>query len=130
MSLLCVNVIISYYVDASRSTRYADKITDQKFDIEQVTDEIDRLMSYQSSALHWNMKQVENIGEIGTQALDAYSAISEKLGVQMHSRYLRSAESTRFGQDMKNLGIYREHWHSRRSIEKLSPSSPKNALPG
>ena len=86
MSLLCVNVIISYYVDASRSTRYADKITDQKFDIEHVTGEIDRLMSYQSSALHWNMKQVENIGDISIQALDAYSAISERLGVQMHSR--------------------------------------------
>ena len=86
MSLLDVNVIISYYIDASRSGRYANKITDQKFDIEHVTGEIDRLMSYQSSALHWNMKQVENIGEIGTQALDAYSAISERLGVQMHSR--------------------------------------------
>ena len=90
MSLLCVNVIISYYVDASRSPRYADKITNQKFDLEHVASELDRLMSYQSSALHWNMKQVENIGEIGTQALDAYSAISERLGVQMHS--LTSAE--------------------------------------
>ncbi|MYE89068.1 hypothetical protein F4X33_08760 [Candidatus Poribacteria bacterium] len=86
MSLLCVNVIISYYVDASRSTRYADKITDQKFDIEHVTGKVDRLMSYQSSALHWNMNQVENIGEVGLQALNAYSAISERLGVQMHSR--------------------------------------------
>jgi len=86
MSLLDVNAIISYYVDASRSTRYTDKITEQKFNVEHVTNEIDRLMSYQSSALHWNMKQVENIGKIGTQALDAYSAISERLAVQMHSR--------------------------------------------
>ena len=86
MSLLDVNVIIGYYVDASRSARYANKITDQKFDIEHVRSELGQLMSYQSSALHWNMKQVENIGEIGTQALDAYSAISESLGVQMHSR--------------------------------------------
>ena len=43
-------------------------------------------MSYQSSALHWNMKQVENIGEAGLQALDAYSAISERLGVQTSAK--------------------------------------------
>ena len=47
--------------------------------------EIDRLMSYQSDALHWNITQVEGIGEIGSQALNAYSAISEKLNVEMHS---------------------------------------------
>ena len=47
--------------------------------------EINRLMSYQSDALHWNITQVEGIGEIGSQALNAYSTISEKLNVEMHS---------------------------------------------
>ena len=47
--------------------------------------EIDQLMSYQSDALHWNITQVEGIGEIGSQALNAYSVISEKLNVEMHS---------------------------------------------
>lgn len=42
-------------------------------------------MSYQSDALHWNITQVEGIGEIGSQALNAYSTISEKLNVEMHS---------------------------------------------
>jgi hypothetical protein len=85
MSLLGVYVIISYYADASKSTRYTHKITGQKFNTGHIMAEIDRLMSYQSDALHWNMKQVEDIGEIGSQALNAYSAISEKLNVEMHS---------------------------------------------
>jgi hypothetical protein len=85
MSLLGVYVVISYYVDASKSTRYTHKITGQKFNSEHIMSEIDRLMSYQSDALHWNITQVEGIGEIGSQALNAYSAISEKLNVEMHS---------------------------------------------
>ena len=85
MSLLGVYVIISYYVDASKSTKYTHKITGQKFNSEHIMSEIDRLMSYQSDALHWNMTQVEGIGEIGSQALNAYSTISEKLDVEMHS---------------------------------------------
>ena len=85
MSLLGVYVIISYYVDASKSTRYTHKITSQKFNSEHIISEIDRLMSYQSDALHWNITQVEGIGEIGSQALNAYSTISEKLNVEMHS---------------------------------------------
>ena len=85
MSLLGVYVIIGYYVDASKSTRYTNKITGQTFNSEHIMSEIDQLMSYQSDALHWNMKQVEGIGEIGSQALNAYLAISEKLNVEMHS---------------------------------------------
>lgn len=85
MSLLGVHVIISYYADASKSTRYTHKIMGQKFNSEHIMSEIDRLMSYQSDALHWNITQVEGIGEIGSQALNAYSTISEKLNVEMRS---------------------------------------------
>ena len=90
MSLLGVYVIVSYYVDASKNTNYMHKITNQKLNSAHIRSEIDRLMSYQSDALHWNMTQVENIGEIGPQALEAYLHISEKLDVKMHS--LESAE--------------------------------------
>lgn len=85
MSLLGVHVIISYYVDASRNPRYANKITKQRFDTEHIRGEINRLMSYQSGALHWNMEQAKNIGKIGSRALEAYWNISERLNVEMHS---------------------------------------------
>ena len=85
MSLLDIHVIISYYADASISPRNERKITDQRFNSQHIRHEIDRLKSYQSSALHWNMSQIKNIHEIGLRALGAYSAISEKLNVEMHS---------------------------------------------
>ncbi|MDE0041040.1 MAG: hypothetical protein OXT74_03325, partial [Candidatus Poribacteria bacterium] len=90
MSLLGVYVIIGYYSGASRSTRYKHKITAQRFDLEHLSGEIDELMCYQSSALHWNIAQIERIGSIGEKALRAYTDMSKQLNVEMHS--LKSAQ--------------------------------------
>ena len=90
MSLLSVYVIIAYYKDAEQSTRYRQKITKQRFNTDHIKGELKKLLSYQSDALHWNLEQIDRIGEIGQKALDAYSQISMKLGVEMHS--ISSAE--------------------------------------
>lgn len=98
MSLLGVYTIISYYNNAKQSSRYKHKITNQRFDISHLKEEIYNLLSYQSDALHWNLAQIDQVGEIGRKALDSYVEISRKLGVEMHSR--RSAE-TRVGELLK-----------------------------
>ncbi len=85
MSLLGVYVIISYYADASRSPRYRHKITDQRFDFNHIKSEIQKLLSYQSDALHWNLSQLDNVGKIGQKSLKSYLDISERLDVEMHS---------------------------------------------
>ena len=89
MSLLGIYVIISYYFSAEKSSKYGNKkgnkITNQRFDTNQIKNEIKRLLNYQSDALHWNLEQTEKVGEIGEKALDAYSKISKETGVQMSS---------------------------------------------
>jgi len=86
MSLLGVYVIIAYYDDAIQSSRYDKKITKQRFDTDYIKNQIKKLLSYQSDALHWNLSQIDNIAEIGKKALDSYEKISQKLGVKMHSK--------------------------------------------
>jgi hypothetical protein len=86
MSLLGIYVIIAYYKDAVKSTRYAGKITEQAFDANHLKTEINSLLQYQSDPLHWNIDQVNKINTIGNKAIAAYDAISKKLGVKMHSR--------------------------------------------
>jgi len=86
MSLMGVYTIISYYNDAEQSSRYEQKITSQKFDMSHLEGEIFNLLSYQSDALHWNLAQIEKVGEIGRIALDSYEKISKKLRVLMHSK--------------------------------------------
>jgi hypothetical protein len=85
MSLLGVYAIISYYESASKSQRYTNKITRQRFDIEYVKSEIEKLLPYQSDALHWNLSQVDKVGELSKRALNSYDEISRELGVEMHS---------------------------------------------
>jgi len=86
MSLLGVYVIIGYYKDAEKSQRYRHKITNQRFDIEYIRDEINSISIYQSDALHWNLNQIEKAGEIARIAQSFYEKISKKLGVEMHSK--------------------------------------------
>ena len=90
MSLLGVYVVIAYYDDATQSSRYDKKITEQRFDIDYLKGQIKKLLSYQSDALHWNLSQIDNITEIGKRAFDSYDKISQKVGVGMHSK--KSAE--------------------------------------
>jgi len=86
MSLLGVYVIISYYSDASKNPRYKNKITKQRFDIGHIVNEVHKLLSYQSDALHWNLSQIDNVYEIARKGLECYEHISKKLEVQMHSK--------------------------------------------
>lgn len=90
MSLLGVYVIVAYYEEAKRSRRYKHKITNQRFDIRYLKEQIKNILSYQSDALHWNLAHIDNVGQIGQKALESYDRISKKLGVAMHSR--QSAE--------------------------------------
>jgi hypothetical protein len=85
MSLLGVYVIVSYYASASKSPNFKNKITNQRFDIVHVKGEINKLLYYQSDALHWNLSQLDYVGEIGRAALQNYRNISRELGVEMHS---------------------------------------------
>ena len=89
MSLLGVNVIISYYETAEKSMKEKNKdkhkITNQRFDFKHVSSEIKRLVSYQSDPLHWNLEQIENITDLTKQAAMAYKKISGETNVTMHS---------------------------------------------
>lgn len=86
MSLLGVYVIIGYYTDAERSTRYRHKITNQRFDTKYIKQKISEILSYQSDALHWNLAQVDKIGAYGQKALESYEKISKQTKVAMHSQ--------------------------------------------
>jgi len=90
MSLLGIYVIIAYYNEAEPSKRYKNKITNQRFDITYIEERIKNILSYQSDALHWNIDHINNAGQIGWRALEAYDKISKRLKVRMHSQ--RSAE--------------------------------------
>ncbi len=88
MSLYDIYVIIAYYNKAELNGKYNDKITNQRFEVPYILSEIERLKSYNSSALHWNMSQIDGIYRISTLAQSSYKSISTNLNVKMHSEEL------------------------------------------
>ena len=89
MSLLNVHVILGYYARAEKSARpkqaHKDKITGQVHDYAHVCKQIKELQKYHSSALHWNLAQMEQLETIARKTLDAYQKITKETGVRMHN---------------------------------------------
>lgn len=86
MSLLGVYVIIAYYDNAKKNPAYKNKITDQRFNIPHVMTNINNLLTYHSDPLHWNLSQIEQVGEVAEMAFRAYEGISKRTNVKMHSK--------------------------------------------
>ncbi len=88
MSLLNVYVIIGYYNKAEKNTRpgqvYKNKISNQIFDYSHVGENLNELQNYHSSALHWNLKQMEQLSKVAKLTLEYYRKISSKTGVLLH----------------------------------------------
>lgn len=130
MSLLGVYVIISYYIDASKSPKYKNKITDQILGIDYIKTEIQRLLSYQSDALHWNLSQIDKIHELAQNALDSYENISRKLDAEMHSKdsALRRIDELRKGKE-RFMELSRELAYAAQQRESVT-NQPKEHLSG
>jgi hypothetical protein len=130
MSLLGVYTIISYYTQAEQSLRYRHKITNQRFDVIHIKEGIHDLLSYQSDALHWNLAQIDKVGETARKALDSYTQISRNLKVEMHSK--ESAEK-RVQELLKGkesfMGLSRELAQRAQYRESLTVQ-PKEKLSG
>ncbi|WP_448379191.1 hypothetical protein [Fervidobacterium sp.] len=86
LSLLGVYVVPTYYVDAEKNKKRENKITNQKFDVSYVKKEIEKLLSYQSEPLHWNLEKMNKIYDIAKKALKSYDILSKRLGVELHPK--------------------------------------------
>lgn len=86
MSLLDVFVIFAYYDKAEISPRNRYKITNQKFDNDYVISKIKDVAQYHSSALHWNLNELNtNFHNIIDKAKSAYLEIEKSTGVSLHN---------------------------------------------
>jgi hypothetical protein len=86
MSLLDVYVILAYYDNAEKHLTRKNKITNQKFNNEYIVSKIKEISSYHSSALHWNLKEIQsNLSTIISKVQESYALISKKLRTRLHN---------------------------------------------
>lgn len=86
MSLLDVYVILAYYNLAEKHKTRKNKITNQKFDNDFITEKIKEFENYHSSALHWNLREInDNLPSIVDKVKECYSQIERALGTRLHN---------------------------------------------
>jgi hypothetical protein len=130
MSLLGVYVVIGYYTSASRNPSYKNKITDQRFDIEFLKEQINEILPYQSDALHWNLSQIDKAGELARKALEAYDTISRKLGVQMHSSISALQRISELSKGKENFMAFSRRLAKKAQLREIATNQPKERLSG
>lgn len=83
MSLLDVFVIFAYYEKADKTDQ---KITNQQFNNKYILAKIKEIEQYHSSALHWNLHELNtNLHSIIDKVKTAYSKIEKSTGVKRHN---------------------------------------------
>jgi hypothetical protein len=86
MSLLDVYVIPCFYKTAEKHKTRKDKITNQKFDNDYVKNKIKEIENYHSSALHWNLKEInENLPTLIEIVKQSYTEIAKNLKFTFHN---------------------------------------------
>lgn len=91
MNLLNIYIVLAYYETAEKSQKKGqvnkNKLTNQKFNNKFVKAQIQEILTYRQSALHWNKNLFEErFTDISKKALDCYDSISQQTGVIIHSR--------------------------------------------
>lgn len=82
MSLLDIFVIFAYYHKADNAGK---KITNQQFDNDYILEQIKVISTFHSSALHWNLDQLQtNFDDLLKKVKDNYSKIENETGVKLH----------------------------------------------
>ena len=86
MSLLDVYVIFAYYYSAEKHSTKPNKITNQVLDNSLVKKKIEELKNYHSSALHWNLSEIEkSFPDLIRKVKSSYGKIGKRLNVKFHS---------------------------------------------
>ncbi|MCC6864908.1 MAG: hypothetical protein IT280_01980 [Ignavibacteria bacterium] len=86
MSLLDVFVIFAYYYRAEVNPRNKQKITNQQFNNKFIIAKIKEIEAYHSSALHWNLNELNNnLNKIINKAKSAYISIEKGTKVPLHN---------------------------------------------
>jgi hypothetical protein len=93
--------VFAYYDDAEVNPRNRRKITNQQFNNKYVISKIKEIEQYHSSALHWNLNELNtNFHKIIDKVKKAYTKIEIKTGVKLYNVDGLKNFQTKIGEDV------------------------------
>lgn len=125
MNLLNVYVVLSFYDSAEKNLTpqqaHRHKITSQRFNAAFVNEQLQEIMHYRQSALHWNRTLLEDrFTTTFERALESYRRIGQETGVVLHpykplERYLARIQAD--FQKFKTLSLQASEAASAREMQ-------------
>lgn len=129
MSLLDVFVIFAYYDKAEVNPRNKLKITNQYFNNDYVIAKIKEIESYHSSALHWNLNELNsNLHKIINKAKSAYKNIEKITKVPLHNISGIDNFKDKIGQDVELFMEFSRGKAKKAQAREFVTQQPKESL--
>ncbi|MCD8528712.1 MAG: hypothetical protein LRY27_01755 [Chitinophagales bacterium] len=125
LSLLDVFVIFAYYDSAEKVN---DKITNQAFNNKYVLSKIKEIEQYHSSALHWNLNELNtNLHKIIDKVKTAYASIEETTKVKLHKSSGLDNFKEKIGKDVSLFMAFSRDKAQKAQSRELQQYSQKKA---
>ena len=129
MSLLDVYVILGYYNQAKKHKTRVNKITKQQFDNEYIISKIREISNYHSSALHWNLNEINtNLPNIIDKVKSSYNLIENKLKVKLHNEKGLDIFKEEISEDVKLFMKFSRQKAMEAQKRELQTIQPKESL--
>lgn len=126
MSLLDVFVIFAYY---DKAEKRGLKITKQQFDNDFVNAKIKEIEQYHSSALHWNLKELNSeLPSLIEKTILSYTAIEHKTGVKLHESSGLENFKNKIGKDVEHFMLFSRQKAFDAQAREFVTIQPKESL--
>lgn len=126
MSLLDVYVIFAYYHSAEKS---GNKITNQKYDNGYVLKKLREIKQYHSSALHWNINELQsNLHSLLDIVTHSYSQIESLSKVKLHNKEGLERFKSKIGNDVSKFMEFSRLKSEKAQEREIVTIQPKESL--
>jgi len=126
MSLLDVFVIFAYYTNAEKANI---KITNQQFDNKYVLSKIKEIEQYHSSALHWNLNELNtNLHYIIDKVKSSYIKIEKFTDIKLHGSNGLTNFKNKIGKDVSLFMAFSRGKAEKAQSREFVAFQPKESL--
>ncbi len=129
MSLLDVFVIFAYYEKAEKSEKTDFKIANQQFNNTYILDKIKEIEQYHSSALHWNLNELNaNLHHVIDKVKTSYAKIEQSTGVKLHNAKGLDKFKEKIGKDVSLFMTFSREKAAQAQAREFVTFQPKESL--
>ena len=126
MSLLDVFVIFAYYENAEKKGK---KITNQQFNNEYILLKIKEIAQYHSSALHWNLNELNtNLHKVIDNVKTSYANIEKTINIKLHNVNGLDNFKEKIGKDVSLFMVFSREKAEKAQSREFVTLQPKESL--